>query len=228
MIRFDSWHGEFGWEIMSWAPLCRKQAQDHSCSVATSFPGMAPLYADFAEFEAHDATSRSLTYPKTYRVGDQGLFHKYGTQKNAVDVLIHVRQARRKANINYLHWGTIMDALRGFRVGVVGTAEDGLLKGAEDFRCLPLQELMDIMAGAAVTVGCSSGVMHLAAACGCNLVVWGDNRTYFSETLEKRYKETWNPFRVDVGYASADDWQPEPRRVLDLIGDQVTALSKGP
>jgi hypothetical protein len=57
----------------------------------------------------------------------------------------------------------------------------------------------------------------MAAACGANLVVWGDDRTYFGETLEKRYKMTWNPFEVRVGWITASDWQPDPVVIIKKI-----------
>ena len=80
---------------------------------------------------------------------------------------------------------------------------------------------MDRMARAKLVVGVSSGIMHLAAACGTNIVVWGDRRTYFNETLEQRYKITWNPFNVKVGWLTADDWQPEPKEIIKKIREML-------
>lgn len=206
--RFE-WYGEFGWEVMTFAPWARAQAEGAKCLIH-SFKGMAPLYKDFADFEAHDAPSRSLQFPKRYRC--KGKFYKYGNPKRAKDILIHARGINRKSAINYKRWEELsLDA------GYIGTSQDRCF--GVDFRDAPLQELMDIIAGAKVVIGVSSGVMHLAMACGTPVVVWGDERTYFGETLEKRYKHTWNPFNVKVSWING--WHPEPKEILNAVSSIV-------
>ena len=221
IIHFEPWHGEFGWEIMTWAPQCRLQAADAGCgAVVTSFAGMAPLYDDFAAFQAHDKTGRSLKYFKRYR--GKGLHRRYGDAGRATvqcDILIHARGIRRKSTINYQSWPPLVERLkaRPVSVGWVGSEWDTALCYGLDLRCRPLAELMDLIAAAKVVVGVSSGLMHLAAACGTDLVVWGDRRTYFGETLERRYKATWNPHHVGVEWIDADDWQPAPQQIHHAI-----------
>lgn len=199
------WCGELGWEVMTFAPWARAQAEGSKCLIR-SFKGMAPLYKDFADFEAHDKVDRSLKFPKRYRCN--GTFYKYGNPKRIKDILIHARGIKRKSAINYKRWEELdLDA------GYIGTQQDKCY--GEDYRGIDLQQLMDMIAGAKVVVGVSSGVMHLAAACGTSLVVWGDNRTYFGETLEKRYKQTWNPFNVRVVWLNG--WHPEPKEILNAV-----------
>jgi hypothetical protein len=95
---------------------------------------------------------------------------------------------------------------------------DLLIEGTEDKRGIPLQELMDLMASVHVIVGQSSGVMHLATLCGLRQVVWAeDNKTYFNEKLEKRYKETWNPLGTPVSWVQSDNWCPEPGDVIRAV-----------
>ena len=216
---FEPFFGEFGWEIMSWAPICRKIAQEYDESIITTFPGMEPLYQDFAKVITHNAVGRGLTYQKTYRVKPVGSFFKYGIPNEKYDLIIHARGASRKSNYNYKRWEEVVNALipLGFRIAVVGSGQDMLLEGVSDERNIPLQELMNLLAGAKLLIGVSSGVMHLGASCGTNLVVWGDARTYFGETLEKRYKDTWNPFEVDVGYLYDDNFQPYPHRIVEKV-----------
>ena len=36
-IEFPPWYGEFGWEVMSWVPFCRKKAEGCDQVVVTSF-----------------------------------------------------------------------------------------------------------------------------------------------------------------------------------------------
>mgnify|MGYP000979744234 CR=1 FL=1 len=232
-----AWFGEFGWEVMSWAPHCRARARDHGGSVAiTSFGSSRALYADFAtRFRDHGGQDRSLVYPKEMRMyrSDLGGFEhrRFGDPDRGepFDVLIHARGIARKAAINYRSWDLLcaLCALCGYKIGFIGSASDaGPPAGTSNFplqtshfpprdlRGLPLDRLMDTISASDVVVGCSSGVMHLAAACGCNLVVWGDTKTRYGETLERRYKETWNPQHVDVQWLDADDWQPPAARVM--------------
>lgn len=224
-IEFVPWYGELGWEIMSWVPFCRKKALNYDRVIASSFGGMAPLYADFAtEFRPHDKTNRGLDYPKMYR--PDGIYYKYGRPGKAMivqDVLLHARGIGRKSSINYRQWPELAERISGMALtsAFIGTKNDQLVLGYYDYRGIDLQKLMDRIARAKMVIGVSSGIMHLAAACGKDLIVWGDSRTYFSQTLERRYKETWNPFDVRVGWLTADDWQPEPVKVIKKIEEML-------
>jgi len=220
-INFIPWYGELGWEIMTWVPFCRKLSLNYDRVIASSFAEMAPLYEDFVtEFRPHNGQNRSLDYPKMYKV--QGIHHRYGQPQNAQicqEVLIHARGIRRKSSINYRQWPQLAERISGMALtsGFIGSQNDQYVAGFFDFRGIDLQKLMNRMARAKLVIGCSSGIMHLAAACGTNLVVWGDDRTYFWETLERRYKVTWNPFNVKVGWITANDWQPEPEEITKKI-----------
>lgn len=222
---FFSWQGELGWEVMSWVPICRKKAQEYEHIVVKSFKGMEVLYEDFADvFITNKGNGRSLDYPKNYRP-NQAVHKKYGDPAKALipqgyDVLIHARGIRRKSNINYKKWQLILDALkiRKYKIAWIGTKEDTAIKDhGHDMRDYNLKILCNEIAASKLVIGCSSGVMHLAAACGTDLVVWGDDRTYFGETLEKRYKNTWNPHHVKVNWITAKDWQPDPSEILKSI-----------
>lgn len=229
IYRPPPWRGEFGWEVMSWAPWCRFQARGAERVVIESFAASEPLYADFAtEFIANGAdtvTGRSLEYPKgfdMYHSGGAGFEHRrYGRSDPAwsFDVVVHARAIRRKSAINYGRWPALAAELlrMGLSVATVGTMSDGHCPGTPDLRGLPLADLMDVLASAGVVVGASSGVMHLGAACGADLVVWGDTKTRYWETLEKRYEVTWNPHKVRVGWLDADDWDPAPRRIAAAV-----------
>jgi len=226
-IDFPPWHGEFGWEIMSWAPTVRKMARGFEKVVVTSFDGMAPLYEDFATgFRNHGRAGRSLNYPKNYR--PNGEYYRYGRPENCeffFDCLIHARGISRKSSINYKRWDELLALIKKMPVtcAVIGSTEDYRPGSLFDLRGIELQKLMNLISRAKLVVGVSSGLMHLAAACGTDLVVWGDRRTYFGETLEQRYKVTWNPFNVKVGWVAADNFQPEP----EAIAEQIKEIYKG-
>ena len=220
-IEFEPWYGEFGWEVATWAPWCRKQAAGYKNVVVTSFEGMGPLYADFAtEFRSCGPAKRGLNYIKRYR--PDGLYYRYGRKEGCeyfFDGLIHARGIGRKRAINYRNWDGFLTARRKLPVvfACIGTKEDSRVGDLIDCRGIGLQELMDLISRAKVVVGVSSGIMHLAAFCGTDIVTWGDRRTYFGETLEQRYKITWNPFNVRVGWIDADDFQPQPQQIVEKV-----------
>jgi hypothetical protein len=224
-IVLPAWYGEFGWEVMSWAPFCRKLAKGHDQVIVTSFEGMGPLYADFAtEFKTHGQPHRSLEYPKGFeQYRPAGIYYRYGRPEKSLvrfDVLLHGRGIGRKNSINYRRWDELTEVLKKLPLSFscIGSTEDLKIKDcAFDMRRIELQKLLDLIARSSLVVGASSGVMHLAAACGTNIVCWGDTKTRYRETLEQRYKVTWNPFNVKVGWIDADDWQPEPMRILKAI-----------
>lgn len=241
-----AWFGEFGWEVMSWSPWCRARAREkgdpaaeqRSGVVITSFGASRALYEDFAtKFRDHGGRDRSLVYPKDmamYRSDLPGFEHRrFGDpdEGEPFDVLVHARGIGRKASINYRRWQEVFQSFSAkLKIGVIGTPADALplprsaaptLPRFRDLRGLPLCDLMNTIAASDVVVGCSSGTMHLAAACGCNLVVWGDTKTRYGQTLERRYKETWNPQHVEVKWLDADDWQPDPARIAEAVQRRV-------
>lgn len=223
-IAFAPFGGEFGWEVMSWAPYCRYKARGFRHVTVTSFAETAALYDDFCDdFQCHGQSGRSLSYPKSFPFyfGGQAEHRRYGRPGHgpAFDVLIHARGIARKNTINYRQWPTVVESLlaQRLKVACIGTGADGAIGTAIDLRGAPLPFLMDLAANARVAVGASSGAMHLAAACGCPLVVWGDRKTRYRETLQKRYEDTWNPQQVPLRYLATDDWQPDPDAILTEI-----------
>lgn len=234
------WYGELGWELLTWQAYCRHRAKEFDKVYVSSFPDMKALYEDFATFiphahpvralDWHDLSCVAYTIPpdadvhikphKQYKVPNQ-TFIKFNTLPIAkYDYLMHPRNIRKGGNKNYPKedWEQLVPLLPG-SVAVIGTKEDLSLPGATDLRGIPLPLLMQYIAGSKVVIGQSSGVMHLATLCNTPIVVWGDSKTYFGETLEKRYKETWNPFKSPVEFLFDDHWHPE-------VDDIVTAVRK--
>jgi hypothetical protein len=198
---------------------------------------MEPLYEDFAEFIPHQHKGRALDWRdpdlieyqlpddvtehvhpiKQYRPG--GEWRRFGTprRESGADVLFHARGIRKAASKNYPpeHWYEIA---RMFPDSAsIGTENDLHIPGTKDWRGLPLQTLMHMIASAEVVVGQSSGVMHLASLCDTRQVVWGDIKTYHHVTLDIRYKDHWNPFNTQVDWVPADNWDPEPHDVVAAI-----------
>jgi len=208
---FEPWVGELGWELMSWQAYCRKVSREYDYTIVTSYKGMGALYKDFAtEYLEHDKTKRELTFPnKVYKV--KGEFIRFGSPNNVKDILIHARGIKQGIRKNYKHW----NCFKGLDAGWIGLSDDYCY--GTDLRNMPLQTLMDAIAGAKVVIGQSSGIMHLAQLCGTPIIVWGDNNTYFGDTLEKRYRETWNPLKSEVHWIDCNDWQPNPNKVMNEL-----------
>ena len=238
------WIGEFGWEVCVWQAYLRELSHDYDKMYISTFPGMEPLYSGFhceTEFLPHKHKGRALEWRldklkepidfelpplgdpmgrlkpiKQYRV--DGEFIRYGTPTpGGPEVLFHARGIQRGNSKNW-HVKKWADLATNFKSSAsIGTAEDIHVEGTEDLRGIPLLELMNVIASAEVVVGQSSGVMHLASMCGTRQVVWGDDKTHFSETLEMRYRETWNPLGTPVSWVHTKNWNPTVNEVLDGV-----------
>ena len=235
--------GELGWEVMTLQAYLRKLSHEFDTIIISTFEGMEPLYEGMhcnIEFIPHRHPGRALDWRDTgmvevdldrtkytapietieplkqYRL--EGEFIRYGTPSDSgIEILFHALDIRKADFKNYPHdrWDEIATTFP--KAASIGSKDDYHVSGTEDMRGIPLQELMDLISGAHVIVGGSSGVMHLATLCGTRQVVWGDNKTHFSETLEKRYRQTWNPFNTPVSWVETDAWRPEVDQVLSAI-----------
>ena len=230
IIEFEDWIGEFGWEIATWAPFCRYIAKNYDKAIVTSFAGMEALYSDFAEFRCHNRIERKLDFKKQYRLKEKAIYVKYGKSKHVKDILIHARGLRKNIRKNYLQW----EALKYLDAGWIGLNNQELknyknypmfpnndLCFGLDLRNLPLQELMNIIAGAKIVVGQSSGIMHLAMFCGTPVITWGDNKKYNGKPLRDRYENVWNPFNVKVHWIECDNWQPSTKQIESEVRNVI-------
>lgn len=233
------WVGEFGWEIMTWVPYLRKLSRDYEKMYISTFPGMEALYTGFhceVEFIPHGITERTddwmnvaTNYPeglsdvtdyftmiKQYKV--DGEYVRYGSPVIPdVGVLFHARGIEKGSFKNWGcdKWEQLAKEFPG--VISIGSGADLCVSGTRSFTNMDLAALMDVIASAAIVIGQSSGLMHLASMCGTPQLVWADNKTYFNERLETRYKETWNPFHTRVTWVNCDNWNPDPEQILDAL-----------
>jgi hypothetical protein len=156
---------------------------------------------------------------------EEQLFIKYGKSSNLTkderyDVLLHLRKRGRvpEHNVSEVLGATLVAKLSPMRVACIGSKLESIsVKGADDLRGTPLERELDIIAGAGVVVGPSSGPMHLASLCGTPHVVWTDMRKWLAigATNVDRYKKIWNPLgtRVEVIQTAS----PTVNRILDAI-----------
>jgi hypothetical protein len=246
MIGFAGpWVGEFGWEIMTWVPYLRKLSHDYEKMYISTFQGMEPLYSGFhcgVEFLPHEYRKRTDSWTDTslvkYRLPPAALvpldemerimpikeykvdgeYVRYGSPAiKDVAILFHARGVDRFGFKNWPveKWEVLAKEFPG--ATSIGSKDDLHVPGTRDCRGAELGMLMDCIASAAIVIGQSSGVMHLASMWGTPQLVWADNKTYFNEPLEKRYKETWNPFHTRVTWIDCDNWNPDPEQILEAL-----------
>lgn len=235
------WIGEFGWEIMTWIPYLRKLSRNYDKMYISTFEGVEALYRGFhckIEFRPHESeqsrtddwvgadlgkkNAREIEEPvpiehiraiKDYRV--DGEYVRYGSPVvKDVSVLFHARGIEKGASKNWPRekWEKLAKEFPGARcVGSVGD----LSVCEYVYNDYGLEILIDVIASASIVIGGSSGVMHLALMCGTRVCTWGECSN-FGDTLENRYKETWNPFGTPVTWVG-DTWNPEVEDVMKAL-----------
>jgi len=223
---------------MTWVPYLRKLSRDYEKMIISTFEGVEALYSGFhceLEFRPHTDQKRvdgwtEVNWPyvgieleayhikpiKQYKV--DGEYVRYGSPvvQDAV-VLFHARGIQTAAfkNWDIEKWAVLA---KEFPSAIsIGSKDDLHVPGTGDARGMSLGSLMDLVASASIVIGQSSGVMHLAAMCGTQQLVWADNKTYFNEPLEKRYQETWNPFGTPVTWIDCDNWDPQPDQIMQAL-----------
>lgn len=185
---------------------------------------------NWLDYQGDDSFTNPLAYCagtdhikpiKEYSV--EGEYVRYGSPviKDA-PILFNARGIERGAFKNWAgeKW---MELSEEFPSGkFIGSVDDLVIIREDplvDYRGFKLQALMDLIASASIVIGQSSGVMHLALMCGTPICVWGDDTLMnFGESLETRYKETWNPFGTPVTWVSCEKpWDPEPEQILNAL-----------
>jgi ADP-heptose:LPS heptosyltransferase len=117
-------------------------------------------------------------------------------------------QAEQKLNRNwhYDKWAELATFFNnyGYEMACIGDPRASYyLPHTQDRRGLSLDDLAAMLSASGWIIGPSSGPMHFATLCGCPQLVWG------TAQLERRYKETWNPFKTFVEFLPVDEsWDP--------------------
>lgn len=183
-----------------------------------------------------DVTQQIIPF-KQYRLENQE-FIKFGwpgdgKQLVKSDILIHARGgAKKERNYPVEKWEMLVEKLNEIIdsfgvIASIGTKDDLHIKGTTDCRGLSLEGDCKYISQAKMVIGQSSGAMHLASLCGTPHLVWGDSRTYFGETLEMRYKHTWNPLNTPVYWIYDDNWSPDPQILAKMIDNFLASLQVG-
>lgn len=112
--------------------------------------------------------------------------------------------------------GELVDLLarEGVCAAFVGGSDNLYADGALDLRGVPLETLCAVLGAARVTVGPSSGPLHLSQLCLTPVVTWyGVDAA--RESSRNRYQGSWNPYRVPCTYL--DDACPTAADVMSAV-----------
>jgi len=167
--------------------------------------------------------SRGFFHYNQQYVGDHKQeFRRFGNSKdNLFDIIFHARDTEKCGskgrNWGQRRWDRLYEKFKGEKVVFIGSKEEAYCPiGAPDLRGMRLRYVIDIIAGAKVVVGGSSGPIHLASLCGTPHVVWGHPLN------KRRYEQDWNPLKTPVRFHGADYWRPSVDTVEGLVVDVLT------
>lgn len=151
------------------------------------------------------------------------VFIPYGErdEKLATDVLFHPRGRGFGTDRNWDadKWSTLLKALQadGVSVACIGLKNATLDIPGDwpDYRDVPLEESMNVIASAKLVIGPSSGPMHLASLCRTPHLVWTDAKRYArGRTNRMKYERWWNPFDTPAYVLDDEGFDPQPQTVL--------------
>lgn len=164
-------------------------------------------------------------------------FIKYGTPdrtpENRYDIIIHARAPLNDAKRAWPpeKWEALTELLmdHNLRMAAIGT-QAYYPKITADLRNIPLRETMDLIAGATMVIGPSSGPMHLASLCGTPHIVWTDNKVWPMAKMNnrQRYEKAWNPFNTPCKVLDDAGWDPTVESVASLVLQGVREWSSNP
>lgn len=189
--------------------------------------------------DAGYAVKRLVPEGNTHYSHKDQRFVSYGSAKRAKQrghdyaIIVHARARESSlpfggANYPAESWAEVLGPLAaaGLKIATVGSLKASIrLDGAADLRGLPLDHIMDAMAGARLCMGPSSGPMHLASLCRTPHLVWTGDRfqAVIKGTNETRYKSLWNPLKTPVKVIMKPMVQmpPAPGEILSVAQDML-------
>ena len=139
-----------------------------------------------------------------------GEFVKYGVclPGHSGVVLIHARDTPKThfgkssllRNWPKEKWDALLERFPDNVFMAIGQLSESLCpRGAVDQRGNPLRGLMDLLASCRLLIGPQSGPTHLAALCGCRVLVWTDREAGpRGMSNERRLLKIWNPLKTPV------------------------------
>ena len=160
-------------------------------------------------------------------MGDRAIHIAYGTQRAKYKdcVVFHARWRLEwgdDRNWPAERWAALMGELKAahptLRVACIGSREGAMLvNGADDYRGIPVDELLDLLASARLVVGPSSGPLHLASLCDTPHVTWVGYGEKKRPILVNRYMRDWRPHGTPLVCIAKADWNPPVATVWDAV-----------
>ena len=149
-------------------------------------------------------------------------YFKYGTFSEycRYDLVIHARDFKNvkgRRNWPVEKWSEFIRKFRDkygdLKVCSIGiSSSSACVETTDDNRDLPLSEVVDILHSSKLTIGPSSGPMHLASLCGCPHLVWAEYNLVY-----ERYAKSWNPFNTKAILHPKEGCNPSVNSILNLI-----------
>jgi len=153
-------------------------------------------------------------------------FIRYGmpdrTPENRFDVIMHARAPLNDPKRAWPaeKWEELTELLMDHNVKMASVGTQAYYpKITADLRNIPLNDLMDLFAGAKLAIGPSSGPMHLASLCGTEHIVWTDNKYWSAIKMNNRtrYESAWNPLKTPCIVVDQYGWDPPVAAIASLV-----------
>jgi hypothetical protein len=244
---------EFGWMLMRWQAKIRHMSYNYDDTYVITTHDRMFVYEDFAKLcvEIPNKYQANMWRPegcevtyvqpnKKFCVQDgQEEFIRFGDKQEGIScVAIHMRKKQDGREWGEGKWKEFVEELKkktklpivpiGLRHLIYDLTDYWEEEGWESFARLYFKS-QDILANSVLCIGPSSGAMHLASLCGCEHLVWTDNKKWnlgFKKgTNRERYETAWNPLNTPVTVIDSHGWNPpvdvilnETRRILKRKG----------
>ena len=163
--------------------------------------------------------------------GSPELIEKWGKQFPETNIILTCRAYRRgssrNSNIDLINKLAAFIEARGWTPIVVGKTDEGIsvpnVAGVNLINQTSIADLIAIYKVSSVVVGSSTGIMHLAAACGTTHITWGSSRA--DDAVINRYNSTWNLNNTPVRFLTKG-WQAEFNDITDALIECLQTTSQ--
>lgn len=229
---------EWGWTLCRWQGFLRHLSETRKVIVVATERDRF-MYEDFAKvIDLKDVyryvvcdkwTAVNHILPIKKRCENPNLkqkFIKFGRHPvKEANVLIHARN-NQSDNRNWPKekWEQLIQKLKykTHKIGSIGLLNETYsIKDTMMLQGIDEQYLCNVIAGANVVVGPSSGPMHLASLCGTPHVVWTDKKLWNvggqKATNRQRYEKIWSPFGTKCTVIDDYSWQPPVDVVVEAV-----------
>jgi hypothetical protein len=243
---------EFGWMLMRWQAKIRYMSGNFDETYVITTHDRMFAYEDFAKQYIRITSDYQpdmwrlrdceITYLHPNKVLCQSVgndkFVKFGKKivkfneiNNKTEMLrciaVHMRKKQDGREWGESKWQEFFEGLqKETKLPVISIGSNLWVHKAHKYW---ENQSQDILASSVLCIGPSSGAMHLASLCGCEHLVWTDNKKWnlgFKKgTNRERYETAWNPLNTPVTVIDSHGWNPpvdvilnETRRILKRKG----------